>query len=61
MASDNSILKAIKFASKSLSSAEKRYSNIEREAIGILHGLKKFHHYCFTTEVSMITDHKPWW
>ena len=35
-----------------------RYSNIEREALGILHGPKKIHHYCFAKEVS-IRDHKP--
>ena len=38
---------------------ETDYSNIEREVLGILHGLEKFHHYCFTCEVSVITDHKP--
>ena len=27
--------------------------------MGILHGLKKCHHYCFAREVSIITDHKP--
>ena len=39
--------------------AEHRYSNIERKTLGILHGLKKFHHYCFTREVHVITNHKP--
>ena len=39
--------------------AEQRYSNIEHEALGILHGLEKFHHYCFGREVLIITDHKP--
>ena len=29
-----------------------------RETLGILHGLKKFHHYCFAREVYIITDHK---
>ena len=24
-----------------------------------MHGLEKFHHYCFVREVSIITDHKP--
>ena len=33
-------------------------SNIKREALDILHGLKKFHHYCFVREVHVITDHK---
>ena len=45
---DNTILCPVAFA-----------SNIEREALGILHGLKKFHHYCFAREVLIITDHKP--
>ena len=55
---DNTILCPIAFASKSLTSAEQRYCNIEREALCILHGLKKFHHYCFTREVHVITNHK---
>ena len=25
----------------------------------MLHGLEKFHHYCFVREVGIITDHKP--
>ena len=58
-APENNILRPIAFASKSLSSTEKRYSNIEREALGILHGLEKFHDYCFARKVSIITDHKP--
>ena len=36
----NTILHLIAFDSKSLTSAEYRCSNIEREALGILHGLK---------------------
>ena len=59
IAPDNIILRPIAFASKSLTSSEQRYSNIEREGMGILHGLKKIHHYCFTREVSIITNHKP--
>ena len=56
---DNSILRPIAFTSKSLTGTEKKYSNIEREALGILYGLEKFHHYCFVREVSVIMDHKP--
>ena len=55
----NTILHPIAFASKSLTGAEHRYSNIEREALVILHGLEKFHYYCFTRVVLIITDHKP--
>ena len=59
IAPDNTILCPIAFASKSLTYAEWRYSNIECEALGILHGLEKFHHYSFGREVLVITDHKP--
>ena len=58
-ASDNTTLCPIVFASKSLRGAEHRYSNIEMEALGIIHGLKKFQHYCFAREILVITDHKP--
>ena len=58
-APDNSINRPILFSSNSLNREEKRYSNIEREALGILYGLQNFHHFCFAREVSIITDHKP--
>ena len=45
--------------SKSLTSAETHYSNIEREVLGMLHGPEISHHYCFACEVSMITDQEP--
>ena len=53
-APDNTILHPITFVSKSLTGAEQRYSNIEHEALGILHGLEKFHHYCFGREAAGI-------
>ena len=56
---DNTILWPIAFGSKSLTSGEHIYSNVERETLGILHAVKKFHHYCFAWDVSVITDHKP--
>ena len=55
---DNTNLCPIAFACKSFTGAEYRHRNIEREALGIIHGLKKFHHYCFAREVLIITDHK---
>ena len=56
---DNIMLRPIKFASKSLTGTEQKYSNIERMALGILLGLEKVHHYCFAREVSILTDCKP--
>ena len=47
VAPDNITLCTIVFTSESHTDAEWRYSNIECEALGILHGLEKFHHFCF--------------
>ena len=53
---DNTIMRPIAFAKKSLSTAETCCSNIEREALGILCSLQKCHHYYFVKEVHIITD-----
>ena len=59
MVLDNTILHPIEFASIHLTNAEHRYSNIERDVLGILYRLKKFQHYCFMREIYVITDNKP--
>ena len=56
---ENSTLMPFRFANKSLTRAENRYSNIEWDALGKLYSLEKFRHSCFVWEVSIITDHKP--
>ena len=38
----NTILRPIAFASKRQTSVEQRHSSIQREMLGIFHGLKKF-------------------
>ena len=55
---DNAPLCPVTFVSRSLLCDEWCYSNIEWEVLGILHALKKFHHYHFAEEVCIITDHK---
>ena len=57
-APDNSALWQTAFTSKHLTSVETYYSGIERDALGILHGLEKFHHYYFVYKVNVTTDHK---
>ena len=49
----------IAFASKSLTETESRYSNIEREMLGIVFGLERFHQYVYERHVEVHTDHKP--
>ena len=49
----------VAFASKSLSSAELNYSNIEREMLGVVFALCRFHQYTYGRPVEVISDHKP--
>ena len=46
VAPDNITFHPIAFASKSLTGAEQRYSNIKCKAPGILHGLEKYNVQC---------------
>ena len=56
---DYAMLWPVAFMRKSLSSANWNYSNIECKAHGILNGPGEFHIYCFTSDVYIITNHKP--
>ena len=56
---DNNQLTPIAYASKSLTSAEQRYSCIEREMLSIVFGLQRFHTYLYGRSFIVITDHKP--
>ena len=41
----------IAYASRTLTAAEKNYSQIEREGLGIVFGLQKFHPVCIWKEI----------
>ena len=49
----------IGFASRTLSTAEKSYSQIEKEGLACVFGVKHFHSYLFGHPFELVTDHKP--
>lgn len=48
------------FASRSLNSAERNYSQLEKEALALVYALRQFHFYVWgQTGLTLVTDHKP--
>ncbi|KAK3733442.1 hypothetical protein QZH41_018625, partial [Actinostola sp. cb2023] len=56
---ENGEERPIAFASRTLSSNEKHYGQIEKEALSLVYGVKKFHQYLYGRKFIMETDHKP--
>ena len=51
--------RVICYASRGLSEVERRYSQTEREALGLVWACEKFHVYLYGIEFELWTDHKP--
>ena len=49
----------IGFTSRTLSTAEQNYSQIEKETLACVFGVKKFHSYLYGHKFLLVTDHKP--
>ena len=49
----------IAYTSRTLNSAERNYSQLEKEGLACVFGIKKFHDYIFGCHFELVTDHKP--
>ena len=49
----------IAFASRTLAPAERNYSQLEREGLALVYGVKRFHQFLYGRRFTVISDHKP--
>ena len=49
----------VAYASRTLNAAERNYSQLEKEGLSCIFGIKRFHDYLFGRNFELVTDHKP--
>ncbi|XP_062603216.1 uncharacterized protein K02A2.6-like [Saccostrea cucullata] len=51
--------KPVEYASRALTEAERKWAQIEKEALSVLYGLERFDQYTYGRKVFIHNDHKP--
>ena len=49
----------VAYASRTLLSSERNYSQLEKETLSLIFGLRKFHQYLYGRRFALVTDHQP--
>ena len=49
----------VAYASRTLTETERGYGKIEKEALSLVYGVKKYHQYLCGRKFLLVTDHKP--
>ena len=51
--------KPVAYASSSVATAEKNYSQLNKDALAIIFGIKRFHRYIYGRKFQLVSDYKP--
>ena len=52
-------IRPVQYASRALSKQERKYSQTEREALGVVWGCERFHLFLYGKPFTILTDHQP--